>query len=56
MVTPFVLLITLCSGDGKHCTDAVYKIFKTKQECEFQITDQRIFNASCLQMDPLTLK
>ena len=51
MLTPIVLLITLCNGDGSHCTEAIYKTFTSKQECEYQITDQRIFNASCLQME-----
>lgn len=56
MPLTFAIAITLCDFEGLNCTEAIYKNHLTRQECEYQITDQRLFSAHCLKMDNYTIK
>lgn len=48
----FALVATICPAH-QTCFDAVYDVYDTKQKCEKVISDKRIFNGNCYEVEAI---
>ncbi|WP_157819454.1 DUF1482 family protein [Winslowiella toletana] len=47
----FALIITVCPADGTTCVEALLNWYESKQFCEEEITEHRIFTGNCYSLD-----
>jgi len=46
------LVITICPN-SESCSDIIFDIYNTEQECELVIFEKRIFNGSCYEVESI---
>ncbi|WP_208951688.1 DUF1482 family protein [Rahnella sp. ChDrAdgB13] len=48
----FALVVMSCSAH-QECTDVIYDVYDSKQECEKVIFDKRIVNGNCYEVEAI---
>ncbi|MCB5312119.1 DUF1482 family protein [Yersinia intermedia] len=48
----FALVVSVCPAH-EVCKDVIYEVYDTRQECEKEVFEKRIFNGNCYPVEKI---